>query len=96
MLCLKGTIQAYRPRFSFLSDQIVEQKQLPALCILLSFWGIRGGRIGVGDAVKDAAKTIRSPLKETRANCQHPKQQPGFRKLKYLTRLDLEPFSADI
>lgn len=43
------------------------------------------GRIDVGDEVRDAAKTIRSPLKETKANCQHPKLQPRFRKLKYLT-----------
>lgn len=50
------------------------------------------GRIDVGDEVKGTAKTIRSPLKETKASRQHPKLQPRFRKLKYLTWLDLGPF----
>lgn len=33
----RGNIWASRLEFSFLSDQIVEQKQIPALCVFLSF-----------------------------------------------------------
>ena len=68
---LKGDLWAYRPEFPFLSNQIIEQKQMPALCVFLSFFLVGGrcsGRIDVGDTVRDAAKTIRSPLKEARAN----------------------------
>lgn len=70
---LKRNLWAYRPEFSFLRNQIIEQKQMPALCVFLSFFfflvgGWCSGRIDVGDTVRDAAKTIRSPLKEARAN----------------------------
>lgn len=50
------------------------------------------GRIDVGDTVRDAANN-QKPSEGSKSQCQRPKQQPRFRKLKYLTCLDLEPFS---
>ena len=91
----QGNIWAYRPELSLLSDQIVEQKQIPALCVFLSFWG-GSRRVDIGATVKDVAKTIRNPPKERGAHCQRSQRQPRFKKLRHLTCLDLEVFRADI
>lgn len=96
---LERNLWACRPEFSLLSNQIIEQKQMPALCIFLSFFFFAGGLFRKNWCWRHSQRCCQNnqkPSEGSESQCQHPKRQPRFRKLKYLSRLDLEPFSADI